>query len=269
MERRDFIKNISLATLLLADGSILPALGADAFAKKPKLRFAVASDGHYGQAKTDFEQYFATAVNQINAQHKKSKLDFCVFNGDVIHDNPDFLPASKKALDGLQMPYYVTQGNHDRVEPQIWEDTWKMALDYDFTSKNNAFLLGTTSNVKGQYLCPNVSWFRNRLEEHKDKKNVFIFVHITPVKWTDNGKDCVEFQELLKQYKNVRAVFNGHDHDQEGVKLKDGIPYMFDSHIGGSWGTSYRGFRIVELNKNNDILTYLLNPVDIINLDNF
>lgn len=265
MNRSEFLKSISFATILLADGSIIPALGADSFAKKTRLRFVVASDGHYGQAKTEFVQYFDTAVKQINAQHKKEKLDLCIFNGDVIHDNPDFLPASKKALDGLEMPYYVTQGNHDRVAPEVWEQTWKMPLDYDVIVKNNAFLFGTTSNIKGEYVCPNVSWFRNKLEEHKDKKNVFIFIHITPVKWTENGIDCVEFRDMLKQYKNVRGIFNGHDHDQEGVKINDGIPYLFDSHIGGSWGTAYRGFRVVELKKNNDVLTYLMNPVVKIN----
>src|SRR5690606_24792580 len=96
-------------------------------------------------------------------------------------------------------------------------------------------------------------------------ENIFIFIHITPVKWTKHGIDCPEFIDLLKQYKNVRAVFNGHDHDQDGVKIRENIPFLFDSHIGGSWGTAYKGFRIVELGKDNTAVTYILNPINKIN----
>ncbi|MDZ7934263.1 MAG: hypothetical protein U5M51_04715 [Emticicia sp.] len=88
---------------------------------------------------------------------------------------------------------------------------------------------------------------------------------LLPVKWTNFGVDSQDFQALLKQYKNVRAVFNGHDHDQEGIKTHEGVPYMFDSHIGGNWGTTFRGFRIVELQKENKLLTYLMNPETKIN----
>jgi len=40
---------------------------------------------------------------------------------------------------------------------------------------------------------------------------------------------------------------------------------MFDSHIGGNWGTNYRGYRIVELQKENKLLTYIMNPTIKIN----
>jgi len=49
----------------------------------------------------------------------------------------------------------------------------------------------------------------------------------------------------VKKYKNIKAVFHGHEHDQDGVAMENGIPYLFDSHIGGNWGTSYRGFRVL------------------------
>ena len=45
----------------------------------------------------------------------------------------------------------------------------------------------------------------------------------------------------------------------------ESVPYMFDSHIGGSWGTAYKGFRVVELTKDNSILTYIMNPIEKIN----
>jgi hypothetical protein len=51
--------------------------------------------------------------------------------------------------------------------------------------------------------------------------------------------------------------------------MHDEIPFMFDSHFGGSWGTTYRGFRVVELAKDNSFVTYIMNPKDKINLAAF
>ena len=41
----------------------------------------------------------------------------------------------------------------------------------DYILGNNAFLFGTTSNVEGKYLPPNIEWFKSKLDEHKKKKN--------------------------------------------------------------------------------------------------
>ncbi len=265
MKRNEFIKKISLATVLLSDGSILPVLGKEMSLKSPKMRFLVASDGHYGQSKTDYVNYYENFVANANAQHQISKLDFCVINGDIVHDDIQLMPEAKAILDKLKVPYFVTQGNHDHATEEDWQKVWNVPLNYSYEKKESAFLFGTTSNEKGEYLSPNVAWFSEQLERFKAKKNIFIFVHITPVKWTNNGVDAVEFQALMQKYPNIRAVFNGHDHDQEGVKQKNGTSYIFDSHFGGNWGTSYRGFRIVELNQDNSVLTYLLNPTEKVN----
>ena len=71
--------------------------------------------------------------------------------------------------------------------------------------------------------------------------------------------------EKTKSAKNVKAVFNGHDHDEDAIKMFNNTPYIFDAHVGGNWGTEYRGFRIVELRKDNSLLTYVLNPTEKIN----
>ena len=150
MKRQEFIKNISLATFLLADGSILPAFGEVFSAKKPRLRFVVASDGHFGQPKTDYQNYFETLVKNVNLQHKQQKLDFCVINGDIIHDQTDLLATAKSIFDDFLMPYFVTQGNHDHATPEYWERIWGVPLNYDYVLGSNAFLFGTTSNARSE-----------------------------------------------------------------------------------------------------------------------
>jgi Icc protein len=86
-------------------------------------------------------------------------------------------------------------------------------------------------------------------------------MHITPVKWTENAIACPEIVQLFDAQKNLKAIFHGHDHDQDNVKVNNGKHYFFDSHIGGSWGTNYRGYRVVEVLKSGEILTYQVNPV--------
>ncbi|MEP7257834.1 MAG: metallophosphoesterase, partial [Flavitalea sp.] len=96
-------------------------------------------------------------------------------------------------------------------------------------------------------------------------KQVYIFVHINPAALTPNAKDCTELYDIFSKYPNIKAVFNGHDHDEEGIKMKNNIPYIFDAHFGGSWGTSYRGYRVVEVMKDGSAVTYVMNPKEIIN----
>lgn len=269
MNRKQFIQLAGSVTVLLANGKITKANNLAHFsAIKPNVafRFAVASDGHFGEKDTDYNSHFNNLVSAINKEHSRHPFQFSVINGDIVHDDKIHYPAAKKALDGLQCKYYVTQGNHDQVTADEWQSIWNMPVNYDFIHKKCAFLLATTSNEKGEYLCPNLEWLKEKLNEHK-KKEVFIFIHINPGSLTKYAVDCPPLFEMLQQHGKVRAVFNGHDHDEDRIKLKNNIPFVFDSHFGGSWGTTYRGYRIVEVMKNGSVATYVMNPDVAINQD--
>ena len=265
--RRHFIKNISFASAFLITGRVTPLSANDVIGlrSKVKLRFAVASDVHYGQPNTLFEQMTETVINQINLFHQQSPLDFSVVNGDLIHNEKAFLPLVKGKLDALKMPYYVTRGNHDMVTPEYWNSVWGTPLNHDVVIKGNGILLGDTSNEKGVYLSPDLSWLNKTLETHKDKKQIFIFLHIPQAKWTKNGISTPEVFDIIKKYPNVKAVFHGNEHDQDGFKMVEKVPYIFDAHVGGNWGTPYKGFRVVELLKDNSMITYMMNPTDKLN----
>lgn len=269
MRRLDFLKQSSAALLVLSSGKIIKLCDSyEDWNKKPVLRFVVASDGHYGQKDTEFEKFFSNLTDNINDQHKKNPFAFCVVNGDIIHDDKKHFAPAKIALDKLSVKYYVSQGNHDHATTEEWEEIWKMPVNLDFKIKNNSILIGTTSNKEGTYLAPDIKWFTRKLEEHKGQKNIFIFIHINPGKLTKHAVDSPEFFDLLSKYKNIKAIFNGHDHDEDNIKMKNGIPFIFDAHFGGNWGTDYRGFRIVELRRDNSLLTYILNPSEKINEQN-
>lgn len=88
MKRREFLSISVPAFLLLANGDLLriPEFLPGQNKQKRLLRFVVASDGHYGQPNTDYINYFSTVVNRINEEHAKDPFDFCMINGDIVHD---------------------------------------------------------------------------------------------------------------------------------------------------------------------------------------
>ena len=112
----------------------------------------------------------------------------------------------------------------------------------------------------GDYSCPDQQKAKALLNAHKKSKHLFVFMHITPFKWTGGGVDCPDLTSQFNRHKNVRKQsLHGHDHDIDAVKTRDGIPYVFDAHVGGSWGLPYIGYRIVEVMKDGTILTYQMN----------
>lgn len=262
--RRSFIRNISFATALLLSGKISDLSAEDVYRlhNKVRLRFVVASDAHYGQPDTAFDDLFERMTAQVNAFHQSNKLDFCVINGDLIHNEKPLLALVKQKADQLTMPYYVTRGNHDMVTDEHWKETWGMPLNHDLVIKKTAIILGDTSNEQGTYTSPDLVWLQKKLEQHKKRTHVFLFLHIPQAKWTANGIDTPAFFDLVNKYPNIRAVFHGHEHDQDGVKMSGTIPFLFDSHIGGNWGTAYKGFRVVELMDDGSIITYMMNPAE-------
>ncbi len=44
--------------------------------------------------------------------------------------------------------------------------------------------------MNGKYICPDLEYTPWELHKYVSKKHTFVFMHITPFKWTDNGIDC-------------------------------------------------------------------------------
>ena len=262
ISRRHFVKNISFASAFFMGGGFqsISAQDVDALKDQVKMRFAVASDAHYGQPNTPYEAMLDTIIDKINLFHGSNPLDFCVMNGDIVHDEKSFLAQAKQKIDGLKVPYFVTRGNHDKCSSDYWEQVWNMPLNHQKVVKNSLVLLGDTSNEQGTYVSPDLAWLEAQLEANKKRKNIFLFLHIPQAKWTKNGIETPAFFELIKKYSNIRAVFHGHEHDQDGVQMIGKLPFLFDSHIGGSWGTPHKGFRVVELLNSGTVITYLMDP---------
>jgi 3',5'-cyclic-AMP phosphodiesterase len=192
----------------------------------------------------------------------KSPLSFVLFNGDLVHDTPALLHEVKKKYDALKMPYFVCRGNHDRCSAEHWEAVWNRPLNYSFDIGDTGFLVLDTANEKGSYVCPDIRWTRHELDRLASGKELFAFMHITPRKWTRHGIHCPKLVRMFSRQNNLRAVFQGHDHDHDYVMREACKPYFFDGHLGGNWGTTYRGYRMVEVLHNGSAITYQVNPFE-------
>lgn len=251
--RRDFLKEAAAVLGL----PFIPKASTEKF-KNLKLKFAVASDGHFGQKNTPYEMYFDNLVHWLN---QTENLDMVFFNGDLIHDDPDYLAQAKKTLSQLKMPWYAIQGNHDMVSATEWETTLGYPVNHVIRRGETAFVLATTSNQSGDYLCADLDWLSATLNNLKTMQHVLVLLHISQKEWVPNGVDCPGVINLLANTKNVKAVFHGHDHQQHSTKYYQGKPFVFSGHMGGSWGQEYKGYRVVEVYEDGNVRIQQLNPL--------
>jgi Icc protein len=283
--RRSFVKLGFKSVFVIGLGNSLTAFPASAFPdmkdNKLSFRFALASDGHWGEIhqpdpskpalNTQWELHYDNMIAWLNEEKNKNGLDFVIMNGDLFHDNPAFLPEVKSKLDNLIMPFYVTHGNHDKVEEAIWKKTWNMSFNYVIEMDESVLLVLNTADEFGWEMGVNkplyqelLNWTGELLNLSDAKKNLFIIMHI-PFHDFEKGNDVrpgySELIDLFNKQSNLKAVFHGHIHTLDGAYTSGGKHYFFDSHIAGSWGTAYNGYRIVEVFKSGEILTYQMNPI--------
>ena len=263
VSRKEFLQLSFKGACLIGLGNTLESFSDHPFWRPPpneiKLRFALASDGHYGQPETEYQANHYKMVDWLNTEKKMRGLDFAMINGDLFHDRVVFLPEVKTKWDFLEMPYYVSHGNHDITTVANWEEVWKMPIQQSFEYGESAFIILNTASETGVYICPDPNWTKTELEKYESKKHLFVFMHITPIKWTGGGIDCPEIVDLFSGQSNLRGIFHGHDHQEDSVKKHGSKHYFFDSHMGGNWGTDYHGYRIVEVLKNDKVFTYQMN----------
>src|SRR5471030_159386 len=94
--RRGFIELTLKCVLVIGVGNIIQSFAASTFKMPAKkdvlLRFALVSDGHYGQPDTDYDMHHGRMIEWVNKEKSERGVDFTIFNGDTIHNGPEFLP---------------------------------------------------------------------------------------------------------------------------------------------------------------------------------
>jgi 3',5'-cyclic AMP phosphodiesterase CpdA len=279
--RRHFLKASAVTSL----AAILPRwVNAEDIppGSKLKLRYAVASDLHYGQHNTPFDKMAEDLVGWINTEKDGKGLDAFFFNGDLSNDSSAaLLTLRDEYLSKLKAPYYTIKGNHDFVDgiaespTESWEKIWGYPSNHTIKLGEFVFILAdTTAPAKSNiYLAADIEWLKKQLHEHRDAPAIFVMIHIQQRKhktdgWPQHGVSDEEqipkaeaVMKLLETTPNVRAIFHGHNHLETGVYVSGERRFFFDSHTGGNWGAK-RGYRIVEIYDDNKMVTYQMNAED-------
>jgi Icc protein len=249
--------------------------------RKIKLRFAVASDIHYGQSNTPYAAMTDDLIRWINLEKQTKGLDALFLNGDLTHDSAPQLLALRQHLSKLEVPYHVCKGNHDFVDgnagspTESWETIWGVPANHTIKIGEFVFIMADTSapHQADVYRAADIDWLKEQLAAHRDAPGIFMVIHIQQRKhgvdgWPKFGvHDPQEVPKseavmsLLESTPNVRAVFHGHNHSETGVYLSAERRYFFGGRAGGSWGVK-RGYRMVEIDDQHRITSYHVNAED-------
>lgn len=204
------------------------------------LKFVQLSDVHFAisEQNTTFKmtgespKLLEDAVNQIN---EMSGVNFVMFTGDQINTPYEkelqaFLPYAEK----LNVPWYITIGNHDRcvggfLTKQLYLDivgshneNFKFKTPYYSFVPQKGFkaivldtIISETLTSNGRISKEQLEWLDKELES-SERDVVLIFMHVPVIEpFPSSGHkllNAAEVQAVIEKYKNPIAVFQGHYH---------------------------------------------------------
>lgn len=206
--------------------------------KPGQFQFVVVTDRTGGHRPGVFEK----GVEKINLLQP----EFVMSVGDLIEGyTTDTVEINRQwdeftgFVDKLEMPFFFVPGNHDMTNP-VMERIWKERFGpthYSFVYQDVLFMAlnsedQTRGAGRGSISEPQLQWIRKTLEEHREVKWTFLFMHqplwaqeTDPVKWFD-------VEKLLENRKHT--VFVGHRHHYERFERNNAQYYMLATTGGSS-----------------------------------
>ncbi len=256
--KRDFLRTAAAAPMIFIPAG--PSLFA---AAEPELPSGAARAGTvrfaaFGDMGTGDKPQFEVAA-RIAAYHRERPFETLIFLGDNIYNdgNPADLPHKfyqpYSELMKRNIEFRGVLGNHDVRHPDGPKSQMKLlnmgeTPYYTFTRGGGLvefFMLETTSLAKGGG-AEQLKWLESVLAASKARWKVACFHHPLYSSARTHGlgshDEKVMFQlrdriePLFVKYR-VNAVFNGHDHVYERIRLQQGIQHF----ISGSGGQLRHG----------------------------
>lgn len=162
----------------------------------------------------------------------------------------------KGIMDDLEMAWFPVAGNHDiyfrgenrpKFHHEESYETWFGPLWYAFTHRDCLFVAlysdeGDRETGAKAFNRPELqrmspeqfAWLDKTLDDHADKRHVFVFLHHPRWLGGGYGDDWDRVHERLAAAGNVRAVFAGHIHRMRYDGDVDGIEYFTLATTGGA-----------------------------------
>jgi len=109
------------------------------------LRFAFIADTHISEGSNRIG-YLQNCIRDVNATHG---LEFVIFGGDITEFGADSeIELAKSLIDSLQVPYWISAGNHDAKWSESGCNTFKNVFGYEnytFVASDGIRFIGTNS----------------------------------------------------------------------------------------------------------------------------
>ena len=207
----------------------------------PEARASAASGKAFGRSQ---REKIEKIYEDILAEHQRERLDAVLVLGDLSIDDYDYrrLPANyckkfrEDCMDRLPCPAYAIPGNHDSYPDEIWREIFGYGREYVLELGEAVFVMPDTfraipadSASGGGYTQADDGFLREALEKHRGK-TVFVCSHY----FDENPQSELSFsektKELLRESKDVAALFRGHTH-VSGIREGIGDKPIID--IGG------------------------------------
>lgn len=209
MKKIFFIFFLNLAILIFTN-----------FCYAGSLKFAIFSDCHLQDTKTQSEEIFFKIIEKI--KQGQNNLEFVACLGDIIGypstiDSSKFIKAVDKYLTTikqLDIPVYTVPGNHDLEGGEKFEKIFQERIgSLSFTIEKKGFLLIFLNSQ--DFSQEQINLIKNQLEETSLPKLVFMHKPVFPVfKWKITNLDfntCTKLKKIFEK-NNVIGVFSGHEH---------------------------------------------------------
>tara|TARA_R110000822_G_scaffold187752_18_gene326794 strand:+ start:6486 stop:7304 length:819 start_codon:yes stop_codon:yes gene_type:complete len=156
--------------------------------------------------------------------------DLVAVTGDIASDgNQQTYQLFFEAMVGSQLPYAWLPGNHDDFSLMKTSALPSFKRLVELEHWVAIFLVSAVpGRVYGELAEAELKELAELLALHEDK-NVVLFIHHPPTpvgcKWLDQQSivNSDKLAELMAPYKNVRAIFSGHVH-QENESDWQGVP---------------------------------------------
>ncbi|MDP0497994.1 MAG: LamG-like jellyroll fold domain-containing protein, partial [Verrucomicrobiota bacterium JB024] len=186
--------------------------------------FGAVADPQYKDADTAGSRYYRNTLNKLPVMvtdFNSRDLEFVICLGDFIDDNFDSYTTMMDIWDDLTAPAYQVVGNHDL---SIGSHTLAEVIAimnipsnyYTFTYQGWRFLVLDGNDAGyGIHSDEQLAWARDALDQAlADGEPVIIFDHypIYPPGTAHISPQASELVAMTKDYPNVRAWLNGHNH---------------------------------------------------------
>ena len=244
--------------------SITPVISGESY------RFLVLGDLTGGEVPGVFDY----AIDRIN----ELAPDFVITVGDIVEGYTTSREEAtaqwdifENSLSKLEMPFFVTAGNHD-ITNEMLADEWKKRwgyLYYSFYAGKNLFIVMNYYEKDG-FSTEQVEYVISRLDAHQQGDPVFLIIH-----------DALWKLEKRKGFTKLKDAFNrhditffcGHEHRYQHRIINGQTHYMLAGLASGGLRGQELGefYNLMQVNVNKDQIRIAnidlkgLLPVDIVN----